>query len=147
MKIRNGFVSNSSSSSFIVKGFVVESNKLDDKKLAKLILENFPEIKTKIEQYEQKCGPVEDYETQREVFYELMNLGYYLADTQEDGAPKGCTVLGQLLEDTGESDYIHDMVIDCTIDDKLNKLKEILSMSLEEPNDLTIKIICGTRCC
>ena len=149
MKIRNGFVSNSSSSSFIVKGFVVESYKLDDKKLVDNIFTAFPEIKQKVDKYIEgyKNLGIDDYEVQREVYYGLMDLDIYYADCMEDGAPKNCTIFGTLLEDTGEAEYIHDMVIDCTLDEKLESLQSLLKNSLKTDDDLSVKIVCGTRSC
>lgn len=138
MKIRSGFISNSSTSNFIVRGYIIPRDKIDYKKFKQLFLNKHPEILEELKNYDE-----EDFYW--EFFYQVRDTGYYITENTEDGAPTGCCLLGELLVDTGEDGYIPDIVIDCDSNDKLDELRAILKeVSDEEPK---LKIVAGTRCC
>ena len=145
MKIRTGFVSNSSSSSFVVKGFIVESNNIDKDKLIERILTKFPSIQEKIN----KCKQSEYYDEYEAQYYEtrygIRDNGLYLADCEEDGAPKNCTIFGKLLEDTEYE--LSNQIIDYTIDENMQEIQDMLKSSLKEEVELPVKVIIGTRMC
>ena len=138
MKIRTGFVSNSSTSSFIVKGFIVPREKMDVQTLFDYLLEKYPEFKEKWAKYDED-------EADYEISYDLRDKGLYITDSEEEGAPKDSYIIGSLLQDTGSEGYIEDMTIDCSLDDNLTELKQVLEDITKE--DLECKVIVGTRMC
>lgn len=145
MKIRNGFVSNSSSSSFVVKGFVVETDRIDFDVLTSLIQDKFPALKERVKKYKEQG--YSDNEIDYEIMYDLRDKDLFYTNSEEDGAPKGCTLFGQLIEDTGTDDYLHDHIIDCTLDKEMFELQEMLRLSIKGDVDLPVKIVIGTRMC
>lgn len=131
MKIRNGFVSNSSSSSFIAKGFVLDREEY--KKYEEEIAKAF-NITWETEGFDD----YEIYDNRKEA---LNNSELFIAENIEDGAPKDKVIIGETIEDLGEDDYyFHNHTLDCEPSEILNKIKSIIG---EHP----VKIIVGTKSC
>ena len=105
MKIRSGFVSNSSTSSFILKGFVLSKDDIS--------LENLVE-KLNIGTNESEDINFYLYEYLRE-YFDKKDLSILI--NSEDGAPNNSIVIGSMLQDTEYE--LMDMVIDFELDNKL----------------------------
>ena len=131
MKIRSGFVSNSSTSSFILKGFVLSKDDIS--------LENLVE-KLNIGTNESEDINFYLYEYLRE-YFDKKDLSILI--NSEDGAPNNSIVIGSMLQDTEYE--LMDMVIDFELDNKLSDQKQLLESIVGK--ELPVRIIVGTRCC
>ena len=137
MKIRTGFVSNSSSSSFVVKGFLLPKEDFNHNKMIEIM-----------DKFEFDYGDNLEEDNIKDIFYnyfldELRDKKMFMSYYEEDGSPDDDTIIiGELLADIDSSEgYIPTTVIDAEPSLKLNKIKE--KMNINSP----IKIIVGTRCC
>ena len=143
MKIRTGFVSNSSSSSFVVKGFVIPKKDINFNEFMNKILIKYPQIETDYMRELKKDECFDEWEYNYELFSNMRKLGIYATDNYEDGAPYDSILIGELLQDS--EDGLDDMIIDCIITGKLEEIKQIIEEISNEP--LECKVIVGTRCC
>lgn len=131
MKLRSGFVSNSSTSSFILKGFVLNKDDIS--------LENLVE-KLNIGINESEDINFYLYEYLRE-YFDKKDLSILI--NSEDGAPNNSIAIGSMLQDTEYE--LMDMVIDFELDNKLSEQKQLLESIVGK--ELPVQIIVGTRCC
>jgi len=140
MKIRNGFVSNSSSSSFVLVGFEL-SDKIGEgrtKKMKKLLIDIYDVEPSTLEE-------IEDYELVDDFYHKSRKgeNGVTILSGSDDGVGNS-TVVGVMLAETNSYDTFElpDSVTPISeIEEKLKKIRE----SLEE--DSEIKIYCGTKMC
>lgn len=137
MKIRSGFVSNSSSSSFVVKGYLLPKDNFDYNKMIEIM-----------NKFEFDYGEDLDEDTIKDIFYweftdMLSSKNIYIGTNTEDGCPDNDTLMiGELLAEVDDEDgYFDTMVLDLENSPSLEDLKEKLDI------DAPIKIIVGTRCC
>lgn len=137
MKIRTGFVSNSSSSSFVVKGFLLSKEDFNHNKMIEIM-----------DKFEFDYGDNLEEDNIKDIFYnyfldELRDKKMFMSYYEEDGSPDDDTIIiGELLADIDSSEgYIPTTVIDTEPSPKLDSIKE--KMGIDSP----IKIIVGTRCC
>ena len=137
MKIRSGFVSNSSSSSFVVKGYLLPKDNFDYNKMIEIM-----------DKFEFDYGEDLDEDTIKDIFYweftdMLSSKNIYIGTNTEDGCPDDDTLMiGELLaEADDEGGYFDTMVLDLENSPSLEDLKEKLDINAP------IKIIVGTRCC
>ncbi len=84
MKIRTGFVSNSSSSSFILYGYIFDKN-----------TDVLSDIMNKLG-YD---VDVTDGESFYEVMDDFFDKGFYISDDPETGAPKNKIIIGKILNE------------------------------------------------
>ena len=94
MKYRHGFVSNSSSSSFIAKGLILDDDKIDEKDIMDKFGFDYSEY-------------LEDYDNDiHEIFYQEflwgeldtnMESGMFVKTSSEDGIPDGTFAVGEYL--------------------------------------------------
>lgn len=137
MKFRTGFVSNSSSSSFVVKGFLLPKEDFNHNKMIEIM-----------DKFEFDYGDNLEEDNIKDIFYnyfldELRDKKMFMSYYEEDGSPDDDTIIiGELLADIDSSEgYIPTTVIDTEPSPKLDSIKE--KMGIDSP----IKIIVGTRCC
>lgn len=137
MKIRSGFVSNSSSSSFVVKGYLLPKDSFDYNKMIEIM-----------DKFEFDYGEDLDEDTIKDIFYweftdMLSSKNIYIGTNTEDGCPDDDTLMiGELLAEVDdEGGYFDTMVLDLENSPSLEDLKEKLDINAP------IKIIVGTRCC
>ena len=137
MKFRLGFVSNSSSSSFVVKGFLLPKEDFNHNKMIEIM-----------DKFEFDYGDNLEEDNIKDIFYnyfldELRDKKMFMSYYEEDGSPDDDTIIiGELLADIDNSEgYIPTTVIDTEPSPKLDSIKE--KMGIDSP----IKIIVGTRCC
>ena len=137
MKIRTGFVSNSSSSSFVVKGYLLPKDNFDYNKMIEIM-----------NKFEFDYGEDLDEDTIKDIFYwefadMLSSEKIYIGTNTENGCPDNDTLMiGELLaEADDEGGYFDTMVLDSENSPLLEDLKEKLDINAP------IKIIVGTRYC
>ena len=107
MKTRNGFVSNSSSASFVIVGWLFDRDKVTRKEIMEEVLN-----KTRLDEFSTKVAgknwnELDEFE-QDDVFYELSNSPKYhlsILDHEEMGAPQGKTVVGRMLLPIDSEDW------------------------------------------
>lgn len=108
MKYRHGFVSNSSSSSFIAKGIILDDDKIDEKD----IMDKFGfDYKQYLEDY---GNDIHDIFVEEFLWGELYKGEIFVKTSSEDGIPDGTIAIGEYLyrEDDYGGNYMHDFVID-----------------------------------
>ena len=131
MKIRNGFVSNSSSSSFIAKGFVLDRKEY--KKYEEEIAKAF-NITWETEGFDD----YEIYDNRKEAIY---NSELFIAENIEDGAPRGKVIIGEMIYEADENcDYLGYQELDCSLSDVTSKIKSVIG-------DYPLKVIVSSKSC
>ena len=147
MKIRTGFVSNSSSSSFVLRGFLIDKDKYTQESLLQLmnIMPDEDKIQETFERY--------NYDTREDViedmFYDKIynyfdDMGLFFGLNSEDGCPdEDVYMIGEMLYDSYYNDICDTQIIDGKISNaKLQAIQDKLGLE-----DSDVKIICGERCC
>ena len=125
MKIRNGFVSNSSSSSFVAKGYLV--NSIDIEKVCEFIKELAPDIYETVKKNSEVN--TEEFVCEAGSFYRFpvsIKKG-----NSENGIPEGDWFIGEDFIIGDESGYLPEKIIKVTPSDNLKKLKDLLGINQE----------------
>ena len=141
MKRRTGFVSNSSSSSFVIYGANIPEEELSKVKfLREIVGIEGPKIPDDFE---------DEYEF-NDYFYDkaydvCKNGDFYFGFSEEDGYEAGCILIGvKIAEGDNDCNDIGENSVSVEeLDKKFSELKDKLGLT----EDVKTKIIVGTRCC
>ena len=129
MKIRTRFVSNSSSSSFILIGFVLDKKEYTKLEIAKIL---WPEDHEGIEEDEDWNSNELDYPGED---------GIVVLSTQDEGAPKGKFAIGQKIAGINSGSEIDkELTLDLEDSEIISKIKKI---SKKFGKDNHIRLITG----
>lgn len=138
MKYRRGFVSNSSTSSFVLVGFELsdEVGEEGSERMKKLLIDLYDVEPSTLE-------GIEDYELADDFYHKSRNgeNGVTILSGSDNGVGDS-TVIGVMLAETNSCDtfYLPDKVISIReIEEKLKEIKEIIG------EDSEIKIYCGSK--
>ena len=136
MKIRNGFVSNSSSSSFVIKGFLVDKDEISLEDLASII---FPEFKKKQKEYMEEYNYSQNEAAEAIVTeFNACDRDIYIGTDTSDGCPiENVYLVGTILAKAYVQDFFKYSEFDLNPSEKLIKIKNKLNIKTPD------KIICG----
>lgn len=139
MKIRSGFVSNSSSSSFIVKGFILDNGKFNPTE----IMKRFGYLTDEIINKATHNGKYTWEDVEREVFWDFRDEHQDIAilEGYEDDMNDNQIFIGEKLFDS-DVDYLPKMILEATDTDVTNKIRDTLGLQDEK-----LIIATGTRAC
>lgn len=139
MKIRSGFVSNSSSSSFIVKGYLLDNEEFDEK----TIMEKFGYYTEENIKKHTYTYNGEEYLEEHDMFWDFKNdvEGISFLEGSEDGVKEGYILIGETLHDSEDAD-LPDMILTAEPTEITNEIANKLRLQDEK-----IIIACGTRMC
>lgn len=119
MKIRNGFVSNSSSSSFVLRGFVIDEKDFDYKKMGRLITSGYDEM---WEEYVEEYG--EDAEEYDFFLESIDNSDIHVGFGTEGGAPsEDKVIVGELFATDTDECFSYEE-IDLVMSEQLQEIKD-----------------------
>lgn len=140
MKYRNGFVSNSSSSSFIAKGIILDDDKIDEKD----IMDKFGfDYKQYLEDY---GNDIHNIFVEEFLWGELDKGKIFVKTSSEDGIPDGTFAVGEYLFRGDDYCDMTDFVIDKeNICDISPELEEVISKFGYTKDN--IKFFGGTMLC
>ena len=140
MKYRHGFVSNSSSSSFIAKGIILDDDKIDEKD----IMDKFGfDYKQYLEDY---GNDIHNIFVEEFLWGELDKGKIFVKTSSEDGIPDGTFAVGEYLFRGDDYCDMTDFVIDKeNICDISPELEEVISKFGYTKDD--IKFFGGTMLC
>jgi hypothetical protein len=135
MKTRNGFVSNSSSSSFVVIGRLIDSNKMNKIDILELLYTP-EEIDNMIPKgYRTKKWSTLSKEEKEDSYYNINRCPFTILEGDDDGMPEGKICVGKCISHSCDEQ----MEFSCT--DVKEVDKELKKAGLDGP----IQVITGTR--
>lgn len=146
MKIRTGFVSNSSSSSFVMVGIKIADQMTDD--LMKQILNGFGydwkiEVEKQIKRYSDGEYTYTESDLLRDIFYDyIYDSDFCVRDGSDNGVGNNEVVLGKRLAETQDYSYFENQTLSVYEVMEIGKeLNDILNTN-KQP-----KVYIGTRLC
>ena len=128
MKMRNGFVSNSSSSSFVLIGFEVSKDEMSMKKYIEAM-------------FEEDIDDIDESEA-REIYWNNYDHIQYLDNTEEGAISNERHIIGVYVSEKSDDDYITTSADGIDIQTTLDKIKDtMIKLGVEKD----IKIYHGSR--
>ncbi len=151
MKIRNGFVSNSSSSSFVALGFSIGESSLPFRDLVIALGASEKEVDETIKEHHNDDESMDEHSIKDALWDILYNFGkkehFRILAGDEDGVDKDDQVIALMLAETdsyGEFYFSQGEVFLDDSDCDYHKIKEIRDrVAINAP----IRVLYGTRCC
>jgi len=151
MKIRNGFVSNSSSSSFIALGFSIEAEEKPYKEILIALGSSEEEIDKLIKEEKEKYDWDEEFMVREALDSKIYDLGeekgIRILYGSEDGVKEDDKVIAAIIEETDSDGSYYFPPGEIMLNDSNQYYRKIMELHNALSSKSPIRILYGTRSC